>query len=132
MYKSYQTSVGNNYKHIQITTKYRYKMLSKEKIKTFCKIAIEETCQRHKIEILLLNIQAEHVHMIVDCPRTFSDAKLLQIIKGASAFLIFRLCPNSRKRYPRGHFWSAGYFCCSIGAEFDSVFEYVKNQDLHH
>jgi len=132
MYKSYQTSVGNNYKHIQITTKYRYKVIRQDKIKTFCKVAIEETCARHKIEIVILNIQDEHVHMIVDCPRTFSDAKLLQIIKGSSAFLIFRLCPNLRKRYPRGHFWNAGYFCCSVGANFEAVFEYVKNQNLHH
>lgn len=132
MYKSYQTSVGNNYKHIQITTKYRYKVMGKQKIKTFCKVAIEETCKRHKIEIVILNVQDEHAHMIVDCPRTMCDSKLLQIIKGSSAFLIFRLCPNLRKRYPRGHFWNAGYFCCSVGANFDAVFEYVQNQDLHH
>lgn len=132
MYKSYQTSVGNNYKHIQITTKYRYKVLRKQKIKTFCKVAIEETCKRHKIEIVILKVLEDHVHMIVDCPRTFSDAKLMQIVKGASAFLIFRLCPVLKKRYPRGHFWNAGYFCCSIGADFDRVFEYVRDQELHH
>ena len=106
--------------------------MRQQRIKTFCRVAIEETCARHKIEVVLLSVQNEHVHMIVDCPRTFSDAKLLQIIKGSSAFLIFRLCPNLRKRYPRGHFWNAGYFCCSIGTEFGTVFEYVKNQDLHH
>lgn len=106
--------------------------MRKERIKTFCKVAIEEVFKRHKIEIEILNVQSEHVHMVVDCPRTMSDAKLLQIIKDASAFLIFRLCPNLRKRYPKGHFWSAEYFCCSIGADFDVVFEYVKNQDLHH
>ena len=132
MYNHYSNSVGDNFKHIQITTKYRYKTLGKQRIKTFCKIAIKGTCKRHKITVVLLNVQDEHVHMIVDCPRTFSDAKLVQIIKGASAFLIFRICPNLRLRYPRGHFWSAGYFCCSIGADFDRVFEYVKNQDLYH
>jgi len=100
MYKNYKSSVGDNYKHIQITIKYRYKVLGKERIKIFCKVAIEETCQRHKIEIVVLSVQNEHVHMAVDCPRTFSDAKLLQIVKDCSAFLIFRMCPNLRKRYP--------------------------------
>jgi len=132
MYKSYKTSVGNNFKHIQITTKYRYNMLGKRRIKTFCKVAIEEACRRHKIEIVILNIQTNHVHLIVDGPRTFSDAKLIQIIKGLSSYILFRICKNLRKRYPKGHFWSAGYFCCSIGADFDRVFEYVKNQELHH
>ncbi len=125
-YKSYRSSIGNNYKHIQITTKYHYKVMKQDKIKTFCGVAVEETCTRHKIEVVILNVQSKHVHMIVDCPRTFSDAKLLQIIKGSSAFLIFRLCPNLRKRYSRGHFQNAGYFYCSIGANFDAVFEYVE------
>ena len=131
-YKHYKNSVGNNLKHIQITTKYRYKMMGKNLIKTYCKVAIEETCKRHKIEIVILKVLEDHVHMIVDCPRTFADRKLMQIIKGASSFLIFRLCPNLRKRYTKGHFWSAGYFCCSVGADFDRVFEYVKNQERHH
>ncbi|PIO00922.1 IS200/IS605 family transposase, partial [Candidatus Pacearchaeota archaeon CG09_land_8_20_14_0_10_30_9] len=57
---------------------------------------------------------------------------LLQIIKGSSSYLVFRLCPNLRKRYPKGHFWNEGYFCCSIGSNYETVFEYIKNQELHH
>lgn len=133
MYKSYnKCSVGNNYKHVQITTKYRYKMMRKEKLKVFCKVAIEEVCKNHKIEIVILKIINNHVHMMVDCPRTMCDAKLLQIIKGGSSFLLFRFCPNLRKRYPKGHFWNGGYFCCSVGANFDAVFEYIEKQELHH
>ena len=124
-YKKYKTSVGNNCKHVQITPKYRYKMMRQEKLKIFCRVAIEETCKRHKIEIAIINVQSDHVHMIV-------DAKLMQILKGLSAYILFRICPGLRKRYPSGSFWSEGYFCCSIGANFDEVFEYVKNQDLHH
>ncbi len=82
IYKHYQTSVGNNLKHIQITTKYRYKMMRTEKIKVFCKVAIEEACKKHKIEIVILKVLDEHVHMIVDCPRTFADCKLVQILTG--------------------------------------------------
>lgn len=132
MYQNYENSVGNNFKHVQITTKYRYKMMKSPTIKTFCKVAIEEACKNHKIKIEILNVQSNHVHMIVDCPRTFSDAKMMQILKGLSAYLLFRICPNLRKRYPNGNFWSEGYFCCSIGADFDRVFEYVKNQNFHY
>lgn len=132
MYKHYQHSVGHNYKHVQITTKYRYEMMRTEKIETFCRVAIEEACRRHKIEIVILNVQNNHVHMIVDCPRTLSDAQLLQIIKGLSSYILFRICENLRKRYPNGHFWNAGYFCCAVGANFEAVFSYIENQDLHH
>ncbi|OGJ19847.1 hypothetical protein A3K73_03705 [Candidatus Pacearchaeota archaeon RBG_13_36_9] len=45
-YKSYGSSVGNNLKSIQITTKYRYQMLRKDHLKVCCKVAIEEACKR--------------------------------------------------------------------------------------
>jgi len=131
-YKHYKNSVGNNLQSIQITTKYRYQMMRKDKLKSFCKVAIEESCKKHKIEISILRILNEHVHLIVDCPRTMSVAKLLQIIKGLSAYLLFRICPNLRKRYPRGHFWSEGYFCVSCGSDFDRAYSYVQNQEEHH
>ena len=131
MYNHYVSSVGDNLKHIQLTTKYRYKVMNSERVKIGVKVSIEEVCEKHKIEIIILNVLGEHLHMIVDCPRTFSDAKLLQIIKGASSYLIFRICPDMRNRYPQGHFWTTGYFCCSVGAEFDRVFDYVKNQQMH-
>ncbi|MEK6840557.1 MAG: IS200/IS605 family transposase [Nanoarchaeota archaeon] len=128
MYQSYSTSVGNNMKHVQITTKYRYNMMRQEKIRVFCRVAIEEACKKHDIKIIIINVQPDHVHSIVDCPRTMSDSQLMQIIKGLSSYLLFRICPDIRKRYPNGNFWNAGYFCCSVGADFDRVFDYVKNQ----
>jgi putative transposase len=131
-YKSYQNSVGNNLQSIQIMTKYRYKMMKKEKIMNFCKIAIEEACKNHKIEISILKVMNEHVHLIVDCPRTMSVSEMIQIIKGLSAYILFRICPNLRLRYPKGHFWSEGYSCVSCGSDFERAYSYIENQDLHH
>jgi len=131
-YKHYANSVGNNLKTIQITTKYRYAMMRKEKLKVFCRVAIEEACKKHKIEIKILKVLNEHSHMIVNCPRTMSQSMLMQIIKGLSSYILFRLCPDFRKRYPRGHFWNEGYFCQGCGADFDRALSYVQNQELHH
>ena len=80
MYKHHSHSVGNNMKKVQITTKYRYKMMGKELLKVYCKVAIEEACKRHKIEIIILKVLPEHTHMIVDCPRTMSDSKLMNLL----------------------------------------------------
>jgi len=132
MYKHYSTSVGGNLKTIQITTKYRYKMMRKNRIKTYCRVAIEEACKKHKIEIVIIKVLEEHVHMIADCPWTISDAKLMQIVKGLSAYILFRLCPELRKRYPRWHFWNKGYFCEGVGSNFDRVYSYIENQELYH
>ena len=131
-YKHYSTSVGNNLKTIQITTKYRYRMMQKDNIKVFCKVAIEEACKKHKIELLIIKVMDEHVHLIVNCPRTLSDAQLMQIIKGLSAYILFRICPELKLRYPRGNFWNKGYFCDRCGSDFDRAYKYIENQELHH
>ena len=128
MYKHYTTSVGNNLKHIQLTTKYRYKVMNQEKLQVLCKVSIEEACKRYKIEIVILKVKEEHIHLVADLPRTMSDAKAMQLIKGFSAYLLFRLYPTFRDVYPRGHFWNAGYFCCPVGVDFDNVISYIENQ----
>ena len=133
MYEHSRSSVGGNKKHIQITPKYRYCMMKSDKLKVYCKVAIEEACKKHEISVEIIKIMDDHVHMIVDVPRTMTDAKAMQIIKGLSAYILFRICPNLKKRYPRGHFWSEGYFCDGIGESNYAVsYEYVKNQDLFH
>jgi len=133
MYKHNNHSVGNNMKKIQITTKCRYKMMRKELLKIYCKVAIEEACKRYKIEVIILKVLPEHAHMIVDCPRTMSDAKLMNLLKGFSSYLLFRICPNLRKRYPKGHFWNGGYFCDSVGvSDFEQAYSYIEHQEEHH
>ena len=131
-YKHYSTSVGNNLKTIQITTKYRYKMMRQEKLRVFCKVAIEEACKKHKIEVIIIKVLPEHVHLIVDCPRSISDMMLMQIIKSLSSYILFRICPDLRKRYPNGHFLNRGYFCQGCGTDFQRALSYVENQELHH
>ncbi|PIO07342.1 IS200/IS605 family transposase [Candidatus Pacearchaeota archaeon CG10_big_fil_rev_8_21_14_0_10_34_12] len=133
MYQHNRSSVGGNRKHIQITPKYRYKMMRQEKLKVFCRVAIEEACKKHKISVEIIKVMEEHVHMIVDIPRTMTDAKALQIVKGLSSYILFRICPNLRKRYPKGHFWSEGYFCDGVGeSDFARTWVYIENQELHH
>ena len=133
MYKHSNSSVGANRKHIQLTPKYRYKMMRKEKLKVFCRVSIEEACKKHKIEIEIIKVMDEHVHMIADVPRTMSDAKAMQIIKGLSSYILFRICPNLRKRYPDGHFWTEGYFCDGVGeSNFAWTLDYIENQERHH
>jgi len=108
-------------------------MMRKELVITYCKVAIEEACKRHKIEIVILKVMPEHAHLMVDIPRTMSDAQLIQILKGLSSFILFRLCPALRKRYPNGHFWNGGYFCEGVGVnDFDRVYNYIESQEEHH
>ena len=108
-------SVGWNTWHFEWCTKYRYKVFRKQFLKNVCLIAILEAAKRHKIEIIDVEADVDHVHVIANLPMTVPPTKALNKLKGFSAFLIFRLVPNLRKRYRKGHLWSPGKFAASIG-----------------
>lgn len=128
-YRRRAHNVGISMWHLQWCTKYRYKMFRQGKLRLFCETAIKECCFRSKIEIIALNVQPDHVHVVAILPRGMSDAKALQLLKGFTSFLLFRLVPNFRKRYSKGRLWSPSSFSATVGyAELETVVDYVKNQ----
>ena len=62
-----------------------------------------------------MEVDVNHVHVIVALPMTMSPTKALQLLKGFSSWLVFRLVPKLRHRYPKGHLWSPGKFAASVG-----------------
>ena len=129
LYSRGNHNVGVAMWHLQWCTKYRYKMFRQNRLKVSCEVALKECCNRHKIRVIALNVQPDHVHLVAELPRGMTDIKALQLLKGFSSFLLFRLEPNLRKRYPKGHLWSYGSFSVTVGyTELNTVLSYVKNQ----
>ena len=123
-------SVGNNVHHLQWCTKYRYKMFRKLKNNLICRHAIKDVAERHGIKIRSIAVMPEHIHIVVDLPTTMSQAEAMRILKGGSAYQIFRLVPNFRYRYPRGSLWSRGNFKDTVGRITSDMAEYyVEEQD---
>ncbi len=85
---------------MEFKTKYAYKMFAKVKYKNLIEGCIRKVCHRHAIEIHIMNVMPEHVHMLVTLPKGMNDEKALQLLKGASAYLFFRNHPKARLRYP--------------------------------
>ena len=122
-------NVGVAIWHLQWCTKYRYKIFGKDLMGISCEVAIKECCQRHNMKIIAMNVQPDHVHLVAELPRGMTDVKALQLLKGFSSFLLFKLHPNLRKRYPNGHLWTQSSFSATVGyAELGTVVNYVKNQ----
>ena len=108
-------SIGWNVWHLQWCTKYRYNVFKKNYLKNICVIAIEEAGKRHNIDVIDMEVDINHVHVVASLPMTMDAPKSLQFLKGFSSRLIFKLVPNLRKLYPKGHLWSPGKFATSIG-----------------
>ena len=126
---SYQHGVYQNIFHLVWQTKYRFKMMRKEKYRLAVKQAIEQVGRRHGIEFLELSVMPDHVHALVSCHPSISMAKALQLLKGGSAYMLFRQHPNLRLRYPNDHFWSPGKTGRTVGdVDKETVAEYVRRQ----
>ena len=124
-------SIGQNLYHLEWCPKYRYNMFKREENKNLCEEVLHEVAKRHHIEINELSVMPDHIHTVVEIPPTMSVSKALQLLKGASSREIFKMRPNFRKRYPKGHLWSPGKFYRSIGdADAETVIQYVRDQRL--
>ena len=125
--------VGGSFWHFQWCTKYRYKMFEKTYYRNLCKILLLESAKRHKISILAMNLQSNHLHLVVQLPRGMLDTKALQLLKGYVSRVMFLQAPELEKRYPRRHLWGEGNFSTTVGfVNLEQTITYVENQDEHH
>ena len=132
-YERSNHSVGISMWHFEWCTKYRYKMFRKEENRNLVAACIRQAATRHRIKIIELNVQPEHVHCVVGINLDMSPARALQILKGVSARLFFIHKEKARFRYPKGHLWSPGKFASSLGfIQLERAVDYVRNQDEHH
>ena len=81
-------------------------------------------------EILELNVQKDHVHLVVSVPPRLSISQLMGVLKGKLAIKLFKSYPEIRqKRYWGNHFWARGYFVSTVGIDEDKIRRYVKYQE---
>ena len=79
-----------------------------------------------------MNVQKDHIHMIVSIPPKISVSQFMGIIKGKTAIKVFKSFPVLKKKpYWGNHFWSRGYCSSTIGLDEEKIKKYVKYQDEH-
>ncbi|MDI6902711.1 MAG: IS200/IS605 family transposase [Methanocellales archaeon] len=121
--------IGQSIYHFEWCPKYRYKMFRREENKKLCEETLRKVAERHNISISELSVMPDHIHVIVEIPTTMSISKAFNLLKGASAYELFRRKPDYRLRYPKGHLWSPGKFYRSIGdTDLETTTNYVRGQ----
>ena len=115
--------------HIVWTPKYRYMVLFGE-VKSLVENDIRMLCERKGAEVIELNVQIDHVHVVVSIPPKVSVSILLGILKGKLAIKLFKSYPKlKQKPYWGNHFWSRGYFVTTVGVDEEIIRRYVKSQE---
>ncbi len=115
--------------HIVWTPKYRYRVLFGE-VKRLVEGDIRMLCDRKSGEVIELNVQVDHVHLVVSIPPKVSVSELMGTLKGKLAIKIFKSYPKlKQKPYWGNHFWSRGYFVTTVGVDEEIIKRYVKYQE---
>ncbi|MFA5330056.1 MAG: IS200/IS605 family transposase [Prolixibacteraceae bacterium] len=115
--------------HIVWTPKYRFRVLE-GLVKELLQKDIPMLLEWKSSEMIELNIQKDHVHLIVSVPPKISISQLMGILKGKTAIKIFKSYPQLRtKPYWGNHFWANGYCVDTIGLDEDKIKKYVKYQE---
>ena len=108
-------------------------MMRKLENKNLVAAAIRKAAHEHGIVIHYLKVLPDHVHALVSLPHGMADSKAFNLLKGRSAYIIFRVKEKFRLRYPRGHFWSPRGFATTVGYnDLNATITYIENQEVHH
>ena len=114
--------------HIVWTPKYRYRVLEGN-IGKEVGVCIRVNVEQMGGQVVELNVQSDHVHLIVLLAPKYKVSDLLGRVKGRSAIRVFKLFPEIRqKRYWGNHFWAKGYCVDTIGIDAEMIRKYVKYQ----
>jgi len=94
-----------------------------------------ERCIRAFVEqqggrIIELNVQLDHVHLLVMVPPKISISNFVGTLNCRTAIRIFNKFQGLKKKpYWGKHFWSRGYCLDTVGLDADMIRKYVKYQD---
>ena len=115
--------------HIVMCPKYRHRIF-KDEIAEYAKQQLYSLCrQKDLVEVLELNILADHIHMVVSIPPKYSVSALMGYLKGKLSIRLFQKYERLGKRYWGQHLWSRGYCVSTVGLDEDKIRKYVKWQE---
>lgn len=127
-FKKLSQAIWHCHYHIIWCPKYRFKILTgsvAEEVSACIRIFSE----RQGCEVTELNVQIDHVHLLVLIPPKVSVSTFVGVVKGKTAIHLFRKFPQLRQKpYWGNHFWAEGYCADTVGVDAEMITKYVKYQ----
>lgn len=119
--------------HIEWCPKYRFNVFRKQGSKEDMEKILKKIAAEHEMKIEELAVMPDHVHVVVHVKPSMSLSKATQLFKGRSAYEYFKIHPNLRNRYTKGHMWAPSSCYLTTGVvDLERTKEYVRNQvDIH-
>ena len=114
--------------HIVFCPKYRYQVLE-GKVEVAVRNYLYTLCsQKDQMNIEEINIQSDHIHLILSIPPKYALSQIMGFLKGKTAIKLFNEQKNLTTRYWGRHIWSRGYCVSTVGLNEQQIRKYVKWQ----
>jgi putative transposase len=109
--------------------KYRHKILVGQvagRLKELC----YEIADTYDFEIIEMETDKNHIHILISCNPRFSIMSCISAIKSITSKTLFEEFPYIKKRYLwGGKFWSRSSFVSTVGSvSLETVKKYIENQ----
>jgi putative transposase len=115
--------------HVVWVPKYRFRILTGP-VKVAMEAGIQAICGFAGCEVVELNVQKDHVHLVAMIPPKVSISDLMGRLKGQTSIKMFHQFRELRKKpYWGNHFWAKGYCVDTIGLDADMIRKYVRYQE---
>jgi len=91
---------------------------------------LHEICQKKGFELLVLEIQADHVHLCFSAPPAIAPSLAIQWFKGISARTVFAEFPSLRVQLRRGHLWAPSFYVGTAGqVSAETIRRYIERAE---
>ncbi len=115
--------------HIIWVPKYRFRILIGE-IATEVGSCVRAFSEQKGCRIIELNVQIDHVHLLIMVPPKVSISNLMGTLKGRTAIRVFNKFKELKnKPYWGNKFWARGYCVDTVGLDSEMIRKYVKYQE---
>ena len=127
--KSGRGYVFDLYFHIIWCTKYRKRILKGNVKDSFIQI-ISKICIDNKYELVEINTDEDHVHLLVGLSPQDSIPVVMKTLKGVSARLLNAKHKDEiQKELWGGHIWSPSYYIATTSDNLkENIIKYIQSQ----
>ena len=122
----------SNWYHIVWIPKFRHEIL-KGHIRDVCEIIIRDIANQKDLKIKALNIDPDHIHILIAIPPKYKVASIIQEFKSISAIILRREFMKQIRKFlwKDGLFWAEGYYCNTVGGlVLEEVESYIKSHQF--
>lgn len=121
-------SVSKLVVHLIFTTKYRKKVFTAAMLEQLQE-AIESACVRLECELIEMNGEQDHIHLLIAYPPKLSVSVMVNNLKAVSSRMLRLQNPHLVRQSKRSALWSRSYFASSAGgATIETLRAYIDNQ----